>query len=158
MNQFRYRFSITVLLLLTGCVGVLTPSHHVPEAYSAVVAAAAKGDLPTLERSISADPALVTEKEWDGRTLLHDAVDNSQIGAATYLLDRGADVNAVTIDGRTSLHMAAQRGDAAMITLLLGRGADIHAKDKKGWTPLDRAMKWDQPEAAAQLRHAMQPR
>jgi ankyrin repeat protein len=48
--------------------------------------------------------------------------------------------------------MAAQNGNIEIITLLLERGAKIDAVDKKGWTPLDRAVKWDHPDAAEFLR------
>lgn len=117
---------------LSGCAGILTPSHHAPEEYGAVFAAASAGDIPTLRRDIDDNPHLLKATEWEGRTLLHDAADKSQLDAARYLLDRGADVNAVTTDGRTALHMAAQRGDIAIITLLLSRGAVIDKRDAKG--------------------------
>jgi len=50
--------------------------------------------------------------------------------------------------------MAAQNGDIAMITLLLepGRKTKIDPVDSKGWTPLDRAVKWDHPDAAEFLK------
>ena len=72
--------------------------------------------------------------------------------AARFLLDRGADINAETADGRTALHMAAQRGDIPMMTLLLSHGAKIDQRDAKGWTPLDRAVKWNCDSAADFLR------
>jgi ankyrin repeat protein len=155
MNRLPYNAAVIAFLLLAGCAGIVTPSHHEPEAYSDVDAAAAKGDMVTLKRDLTADPALLKHAEWDGRTLLHDAVDNSKIAVASFLLDSGADVNAVTVDGRTPLHMAAQRGDMAMISLLLGCGANPQLKDNKGWTPFDRAVKWGHPDAAALLRNAM---
>jgi ankyrin repeat protein len=157
MNRRSYNAAVLALLLLAGCAGIITPSHHDPEAYSGVFAAASMGDTATLERDLSADPALLRQTEWDGRTLLHDAVDNSQTVAATYLLDRGANVNAVMADGRTPLHMAAQRGDLAMISLLIRRGANPHRKDHQGWTPMDRAAKWGHADAANLLRDSMHP-
>lgn len=140
------------VLALSGCASVLTASHHTPEEYSAVFAAASTGDIQTLRRDIDENPQLIKANEWEGRTLLHDAADKSQLEAARYLLDRGADVNASTTDGRTALHMAAQRGDLPMITLLMSHGAAIDRRDAKGWTPLDRAIKWGREDAAAMLR------
>jgi ankyrin repeat protein len=113
---------LIVVFTLSGCAGILAPSHHSPEQYSAVFAAASAGDMPTLRRDLEVDPHLLTATEWEGRRLLHDAADKSQLDAVRYLLDLGANINAVTTDGRTALHMAAQRGDIAMITLLR-RGA-----------------------------------
>jgi ankyrin repeat protein len=143
---------LIAVLVLARCAGVLTPSQHVPEQYSSVFAAASAGDIPMLRHDIDADPSLLKATEWEGRTLLHDATDKSQLETVRYLLDRGSDIDAVTKDGRTALHMAAQRGDIAMMTLLLARGAPIDARDANGWTPLDRAVKWNRTEAATVLR------
>lgn len=150
------RLYLSVLLValvgLVRCAGVLTPSHHETAQYSAAFAAASAGDIPTLRRDVDADPGLLKATEWEGRTLLHDATDKSQLATVKYLLDRGSDINAITSDGRTALHMAAQRGDIAMITLLVSRGATINKRDANGWTPLDRAIKWNRTEAATVLR------
>jgi len=154
MSRPSYNAAVVVVLVLAGCAGIVTASHHDPKGYSDVFAAAEKGDMATLRADLTADPALLMQTEWDGRTLLHDAADNSQIEAANYLLDRGADGNAVAADGRTALHMAAQRGDVAMISLLLAHHANPQLRDHQGWTPLDRAVKWRHPDAAAALRNA----
>ena len=115
-------------------------------------AAAAGGDLPTVREAVGKDPYLVKATEWDNATLLHDAVGQNHQEVSAYLLDKGAEVNAVTADGLTPLHMAAQNGNLDIIKLLLERGAKIDAIDSKGWTPLDRAVKWDHPGAADFLR------
>ena len=48
--------------------------------------------------------------------------------------------------------MAAQHGNIEIMTLLLKHGAKINAVDAKGWTPFDRALKWDHADAAAFLK------
>jgi ankyrin repeat protein len=145
--------SFIAFSILSGCgAGIFTPSHHVTEQYNAAVAAASSGDLVTLQAHVDNDRALLQVTEWDGRTLLHDAVDKSQLEVTKYLLDRGANIEAVTADGRTVLHMAAQHGDIPMISLLLGRGAIVNPIDNEGWTPLDRATKWEHPNAVDYLR------
>ena len=152
----RRHYSVALLiafsLFLGGAGGVITPSHHLTEEYNNAFAAASSGDLTTLRQEVDADPTIIKATEWDGRTLLHDAVDKSQMEVTTYLLDQNCDINAVTTDNRTALHMAAQHGDIAMITLLLARGAKINPVDKQGWTPLDRAEKWSHADAVAYLR------
>lgn len=144
-------FIVAASLTASSCAGVTTPSRHSTEQYSAVFAAASSGDLATLKRDIATDPALVTNTEWEGLTLLHDAVDKGHVEVAGYLLVSGADVSAVTSDGRTSLHIAAQHGDVRMMTMLLDHGAAIDAVDRRGWTPLDRAIMWMHQEAATFL-------
>jgi hypothetical protein len=130
------------------------PATHLTEAYTPVFAAAAGGDLTTVRGAVNRNPALLKATDWDNATLLHDAVGQKQQGVAAYLLDRGADPNAVTKHGLTALHMAAQNGDIVIIKLLLEprRKTKIDPVDSKGWTPLDRAVKWGHPDAAEFLR------
>ena len=52
------------------------------------------------------------------------------------MLNRDADINAISRDDHTALHMAAVNGHTAVIELLLDRGALIDAVNKDGWTPL----------------------
>jgi ankyrin repeat protein len=153
MKRHRYYLILFFALstFVTGC-GLVTPSHHRTEDYTPVFAAATGGDLATVREAVDKDPTLVKATEWDNATLLHDAVEQKHQDVATYVLDKGADVNAVTADGVTALHMAAQNGDIGIIQLLLERRAKIDAVDSKGWTPLDRAVKWGHPDAVEFLR------
>src|SRR4030095_6390361 len=59
--------------------------------------------------------------------------------AVKWLLDLGADVNAVDKNGETALHGAAYQSRTKLVPLLDERGADIRVwnqKNKFGWTPL----------------------
>lgn len=152
-RRAQYLFPLLALSIFYGCAaGILTPSHHNTENYNNAFAAASQGNLTELQADISHDRALLKATEWDGMTLLHDAVDKSQLAAAKYLIAQGANVSATTKDGRTPLHIAAQHGNVEMISLLLDHGAPINAEDGNGWTPLDRATKWEHKEAADFLR------
>jgi len=146
-------FSIVLATLISACA-LISPSNHRTEDYTPVFAAATGGDLPTVRLAVDKNPSLLHATEWDNATLLHDAVGQKHQNVAAYLLDKGADVNAVTKGGLTALHMAAQNGDIAMMTLLLeaGRKTKIDPIDSRGWTPLDRAVKWDHPDAAEFLK------
>jgi ankyrin repeat protein len=151
----RYRYYLLLLLvfpILYGGWSLVSPSHHRTADYTPLFAAAAGGDLATVRAAIDKDPTLVKATEWEKATLLHDAVGQNHQDVATYILDKGADVNAATTDGLTALHMAAQNGNIGIIKLLLERGAKIDAADSKGWTPRDRAVKWGHPDAAEFLR------
>ena len=57
--------------------------------------------------------------------------------AAAWLLDAGADIDALNQDGGTALHAAAFMGRPEIIRLLLERGADPNAVDTNGVRPLD---------------------
>jgi uncharacterized protein len=153
IRRAQYLLPLLVLSIFCGCsAGVFTPSHHDTEEYNAAFAAASQGNLTMLQAKVDNDPALLKATEWDGMTLLNDAVDKSQMAIAKFLLAQGADVSAATTDGRTPLHVAAQHGDAAMLSLLLDHGAAINPVDEEGMTPLGRATKWGHADAAEFLR------
>jgi uncharacterized protein len=60
------------------------------------------------------------------------------VTAVTLLLDRGANVNDVSLaTGDTALHGAAGDDMPAVIQLLVERGASLSARNKDGQTPLD---------------------
>ena len=60
---------------------------------------------------------------------LDSAVQDRDIGAATELLDRGADPNFIGSSGITLLNFAVWNEDRTMIKLLLERGADVNKKN-----------------------------
>lgn len=152
-RRARYLFPLLALSIFYGCAaGILTPSHHDTEEYSNAFAAASQGNLAELQAEVSHDRSLLKITEWDGMTLLHDAVDKSQLAAAKYLIAEGADVLAPTKDGRTPLHIASQHGNIEMISLLLDHGAKINPVDNERMTPFDRATKWAHSDAAAYLK------
>src|ERR1700676_3341395 len=102
-----HRYFLILLFCLGTFLNGCTPSDHRTEAYTPVFAAATGGDLTAVGTAVDKDPALVKAREWDNATLLHGAVGQNHQDVAAYLLDKGADANAVTKDGITALHMAA---------------------------------------------------
>ena len=71
-------------------------------------------------------------------TPLYQAARSGWLRVATFLLDHGANIEAVSgTDGRKPLHAAAASGNRAMVELLLSRGAKVDADDKRnGYTAL----------------------
>ena len=103
--------------------------------------AALTESLDVLQFIISEDNTQVNRKGSHNRPPLHRAAEGGQVGAATTLLDAGADVNAESIHGLTALHVAAARGMDAIVQLLVDRGADVNAVStmEASRTPLDEA-------------------
>jgi ankyrin repeat protein len=83
----------------------------------------------------------VNARDSIGRTPLHFAMrdhshpeENVKVGK--YLLDHGADVEAVTKDGDTPLHYACDAPLPYAVKMLVEQGANVHAVNKSGYTPL----------------------
>ncbi|MFC6229799.1 ankyrin repeat domain-containing protein [Paenibacillus allorhizosphaerae] len=85
------------------------------------------------------------------------AVINNRIESAAYLLDRGADINAMPSGFHfrgTPLHWVAGGDSAEMVEFLVRRGADLHAaapKDKA--TPLEMAEHRKKPDIVRLLKN-----
>ena len=111
--------------------------------------AAAFGRLERMKALLDDDAALVNEYSNDGFTALHLAIFGGRAEAASLLLQRGADANAMsrhaTIRVRP-LGTAAfvQRADIAR--LLLDHGADPSGAGEGGFTPLHSAAHNDDAE------------
>lgn len=71
---------------------------------------------------------------------LSNAVLASDRGRVTYLLDKGADINALNYQGLAPIHGAARQRDSRMIEFLIEKGADVNQPDGDGWTPLAHAV------------------
>jgi ankyrin repeat protein len=69
-----------------------------------------------------------------------NAVQEQTTEKVLFLLDRGADPNAVDHRGFTSLHRAAELGEMRIVQLLLDRGALPHP-EAEGHTPQSLAQK-----------------
>jgi ankyrin repeat protein len=101
---------------------LLGPEDELP-AYEA----AAFGRLERLERLIDDDPANANDRSPDGFTALHLAIFGESAGAVRLLVDRGADLEAVSsaeIAQVTPLGTAAFLRSTALARVLLEAGAD----------------------------------
>ncbi len=66
------------------------------------------------------------------------ATEEETLAAIEFLLDRGADVNAVDANGETAMHGAAYQDRPQVIRYLAARGAEIaiwNRENKWTWTP-----------------------
>ena len=86
---------------------------------------------------IAADPALVTSKDAAGSTPLHHAAGFGTLDSLTFLIDKGADVNAKNRRGSTPLFWALH--DEGKVRLLVSRGAAVKIKQVEGRTPVYQA-------------------
>jgi ankyrin repeat protein len=102
--------------------------------------AATLGDVARLE-SLLNEGVPVDGRSTDDATALHFAAFFAQPGTAKALVERGADLSAVsrTFGGVTPLHSAAAGGSAEIVHLLLQAGADANARQEGGFVALHAA-------------------
>ena len=115
-----------------------------------VLPACALDDLDRV-RECAADLDLASFVGEADMTPLHWAARAGALTCAEWLLEHGADVNAVTASKRTPLHLVAERGAVGSLWLLSDYGADLNAQDTKGRTPLHRATYEGQVDSAEAL-------
>ena len=103
-----------------------------------LMAAAARGDDAAVGAAMIDQPELADESDaLSGCTALHFAAEKGHLQCCEYLLEAGADVDAVDNLGRTPLHLASMNQFVVVALLLLSRGADKEAKTASGWVPAE---------------------
>lgn len=109
--------------------------------------AAAAGDLKEVEKLLASGP--VDRRDSEGMTALHRAAEKGQAAVVGFLLEKGADPNAMDSIFQSALHFAAAYGDEETVKLLLAKGAKTDLRSIHGETPADVNVT---PEVAALLR------
>ncbi|OCF34803.1 palmitoyltransferase AKR1 [Kwoniella heveanensis BCC8398] len=101
-------------------------------------ALAQRGDTFTLAAMLRDDPSLdLSAKDPQDITPLHWAAINAHMSTCRWLLDNGADVDAVGGELKaTPLQWAARNGHLYVVHLLLSRGADPNILDAQGFNTL----------------------
>ena len=103
--------------------------------------AAAAGDAARVRAALDADPDLINSLSPDGWTPLHLAAFFGHEDVARLLLERGADVHAVSTNRMQNMpiHAAAANGQARLVALLLDHGTEVNVRSRD-WSPLHLAV------------------
>ncbi|HEU5230302.1 MAG TPA: ankyrin repeat domain-containing protein [Ktedonobacteraceae bacterium] len=103
--------------------------------------AAAVGEIERVQQLLDADPALINTYSHDGWTPLHLASFFGHKEVALVLLQREADVAALSKNatGNLPLHAALAGRRFEIAHLLVEHGSDINTLDSYHWTPLHHA-------------------
>ena len=120
--------SMTTVLLLSGCLMTGVPAEKTP-----LMLAAGKGELPRVKRLVAQgnDPG---QASLEGLTALMEAAEGGHLAIVRYLVEKGADLNAVHrstprsgggYDGSTALEKATARKHIAIAEYLMEKGAAI---------------------------------
>lgn len=168
MNRTTCQFTGAVLLILIatlpGCGESDRPDPRPPEATRKWAEAAVSGDRSRMaelieERGIDLETVIPIEEDEDSHlrefaTALLLAASAGNLECAKYLLDQGADVQAVDGKGEAALSLASRDNDVPMIEILMSSGADIEALDAYGHTALSKAARGGHLDAVVALLKA----
>jgi uncharacterized protein len=117
------------------------------DAIKALVAGGADPNIPT---SMGSTPLMLAAGAGtDVQRARSIEERGAAVDTARFLLEHGADVNAVGEFGWTPLHAAAYQGLTDVIELLVTKGAKTETKDKLGQTPLSISLSVLTKEAGA---------
>jgi ankyrin repeat protein len=100
-----------------------------------LIDASKRADVNMIE-ALLREPVDVNQREADGTSALHWAVQRDAPAIVERLVRAGADVRAANRYGVTPLSLACVNGSAAVVELLLENGADPNAALPEGETPL----------------------
>ncbi|KAL8973882.1 MAG: hypothetical protein Q9197_001884 [Variospora fuerteventurae] len=130
-NQYNGKVMTELLL---NHEGIDTSIRDQQGGGTALIRAVDYGNLEVVESLLHRNVA-ISQKDHQGRGLLHAAAIHDRCEIATFLIERGIFVNVKDGQDRTPLHDAARCGNEAMIRLLLERGANFRLKDSSGRAP-----------------------
>ena len=74
----------------------------------------------------------INKKDENGSGLLHYAISGRQFEIASYLIDKGIDLNQQNSDGQTALHLICVNQNVEVAQKILSNGGDINIRDKYG--------------------------
>jgi ankyrin repeat protein len=124
------------------------PNAPDPDGQPALTLALREGSPQVVAALLAQPQILIDQVNASDETPLMMAALRGEIGWATQLLERGAQVNR---PGWTPLHYAASGPEPTVLALLLDRGADIEAPSPNGTTPLMMAARYGAEESVKLL-------
>jgi len=139
LGRFIALLFVTAVLVVAGLVIYNGITH------ARVLGAVASGNVDRARRALNRRPDLITVQvmpqgsqrrgdtrvRWQGRYLMHQAVQNGSTEMAEMLVGYGADLG-VRLEGESFLHVAAAAGDVPMMRWLTGKGADVNDRNTCG--------------------------
>lgn len=112
-----------------------SPIHFATKA--SIFTAAQRGDVELIRELITSGKARATDRDPQNITPLHWAAINAHVAACRYLLEQGAEVDALGGDlVATPMQWAARNGYLYVIQLLISHGADPTITDSQGYNSL----------------------
>lgn len=89
-----------------------------------------------IKKSILKDKSILNSKNINGSSLLQIAIMKNDIDLATFLINKGIDINAQDKKGNTALHYCAEYNQYEIANSILLFGGNLSISDKYGNQPL----------------------
>lgn len=105
-----------------------------------IVEAAKAGDLKTLQTILKQDPSKLNAIDEDQYTALHWACIRAHWDVASFLIDKGADLNMQGGDGGTPLNWAVHHDNVEIVKRMVEKGAKLNRQNQWGMTELHTAI------------------
>ncbi|MFZ4054877.1 MAG: ankyrin repeat domain-containing protein [Polynucleobacter sp.] len=115
---------------------------------NALMMAAIFGLIPEVKYLVENKAAIFNQSGW---TPLHYAATTGQTEIVSYLIEQGAQVNALSESNTTPLMMAVRSGNIETVSVLLKNGADLQIVNNQGFTAIDVADLFGQGEISVGL-------
>ena len=116
---------------------VINESHELMITQASIFVASQRGDVELLRELIESGKATATDRDPQNITPLHWAAINAHVAACRYLLEQGAEVDALGGDlVATPMQWAARNGYLYVIQLLIAHNADPTITDSQGYNSL----------------------
>jgi hypothetical protein len=106
-----------------------------PAGETALMMAAMRGRLDWTRQLVAMGAAV----RRDGWTPLHYAASGPNVEVVRFLLEQGAEIDAIAPNGASPLMMAARYGAEASVRLLIARGADKRVRNSLNQSAVDYA-------------------
>jgi len=132
-NRRRVRPALAVGLLLFGLTDMA--SSWTPDRGRAMLEAAARGDVDTLQRLVAAAVSLESANAA-GETPLLLAVKNNHLSAAAMLIEAGSNINAQAVNKDSPWLLAGALGRTEMLRHMLPKGPDFSLRNRFGGNAL----------------------
>lgn len=134
------QYLVLVLSLIFIQAGAIWAS---PTPEEELFVAVQNNDLARVEQLLNNGVDVNSRNSYDSTPLMMAAFSDDRLSVARLLIDRGADVNAISREGGTALTHACDFGAYNIVELLISSGADVNLhlqSSPYGWTPLTAAI------------------
>ena len=143
----RFTSSLNQAMAAASAFALTNPSQKTKDA---LFDACRSNDLKTCMKLIGNKAGVDTDLGYRHTPLIH-ASEAGRVNIVKFLIEAGANINAVDIDGETALFKSCGKPNHEVTNILIDAGANVNSENSRGETPLFRASLIDNVEIVQKL-------